>query len=86
MAAQADAAAVTAINAAGTIATSNSSLAIGNGTKTLALTQTGKQFGIGQFVMIARTAAPNTYLHGQITAYDSSTGAMTVTIAEFCVA
>lgn len=74
------AAAVTAITAPGTIATSATSLAIGTGTKTLTLEQTGKAFAIGQFVIIARTAAPGTYLHGQITAYDSGTGTMSVSV------
>jgi hypothetical protein len=73
------AAAVTAINAPGTVSTSTTSLAIGNGSKTLTV-QTGKQFAIGQYVMIARTAAPSNYLHGQVTAYDTGTGALTVSV------
>ncbi len=76
-----EAAAVTAITAPGTIATSTTSLAIGTGTKTLTLAQTGKAFSIGQFVIIARTSAPSTYLHGQITAYDSGTGAMSISVS-----
>ncbi|SFK44764.1 Chaperone of endosialidase [Sphingomonas sp. NFR04] len=76
------AAAVTAINAPGTSASSTTSLAIGTGSKTLTLAETGKAFAIGQFVIIARTAAPTTYLHGQITAYNSGTGVMTVSVGK----
>jgi hypothetical protein len=79
IAAQMFAAAVTAINAPGTIATSTTSLAIGNGSKTL-IVQTGKQFAVGQYVMIARTTAPSNYLHGQVTAYDTATGALAVAV------
>jgi hypothetical protein len=78
---QMEAAAATAITAPGTIANSITSLAIGTGTKTLTLAQTGKAFAIGQFVIVARTAAPTTYLHGQIIAYDSSTGVMSVSVS-----
>ncbi|RSV41541.1 tail fiber domain-containing protein [Sphingomonas sp. ABOLE] len=80
-AAEMEAAAVTAINAPGTSGTSITSLAVGTGSKTFTLEQTGKAFARGQFVIIARTAAPTTYMHGQITAYDSSTGAMTVSVS-----
>lgn len=80
LAAQMFAAAVTAINAPGTVAASTNSLSVSTGSKTLAV-QPGKQLAIGQYVLIARTAAPSTYLHGQVTAYDTSTGALTVSVS-----
>lgn len=69
--------AASALNAPGTSATSTTSLAITAGSKDLTI-QTGKAFAIGQWVIVANTATPSNYLIGQITAYNSSTGALTV--------
>lgn len=45
-------------------------------------TQTGKGWGVGQSVLIARTSAPTTtWMAGIISAYNSGTGAMSATIA-----
>ena len=60
-------------------ATSTTSLTVGTGSKSLTI-ETGKGFTLGQPVLIASTAAPSTYLSGQVTAYDSATGAMTVNV------
>lgn len=75
----AQAAASTAANAPGTNATSTSSVAIGTGSKSLTV-QTGKLFVPGQYVMIARTSAPDTqWMTGSVTSYNSGTGALAVT-------
>lgn len=74
---EAVAAAQTAILAPGTHATSATSLTIGTGSKVLSI-QTGKQFSVGQFVIVASTVGPQNYLFGQITAHDSVSGSMTV--------
>jgi hypothetical protein len=60
-------------------ATSTTSLTIGTGSQSLTV-QTGKQFQIGQPVRIAYTTTPANYMDGQVTAYNSSTGAMTVNV------
>jgi hypothetical protein len=59
--------------------TSLTSLTVGTGSKTLT-TQTGKQFQIGQSVRIANTTTPANFMDGQVTAYNSSTGSMTVLV------
>lgn len=61
-------------------ATSTTSLAIGTGSKSLTV-QTDKAFQVGQFVQIANTATPANYMFGQVTAYNASTGAMTVLVS-----
>ena len=67
-------AASTAINAPGTNATSTSSMTIGTGLKTITV-QTGKEFVVGQPVMIARTSAPAAFwMSGNITSYNSGNG------------
>lgn len=71
--------AATAVNAPGTSATSTTSLAIGTSSKSLTV-QTGKAFVIGQWVTITSTASPANWMHGQITAYTSGTGALVVNV------
>lgn len=61
-------------------ATSTTSLAIGTGSKSLTV-QADKAFQIGQFVQIANTATPANYMFGQVTAYNASTGALTVLVS-----
>lgn len=72
-------AATTAINAPGTSATSATSLTVGTGAQALTI-QTGKNFVVGMSVTIARTAAPTTWMVGQITAHNPGTGALTVSV------
>lgn len=80
-AAEAAASAASAVNAPGTNGTSTTSLAVGTGTQTLT-TQTSKNFAIGQRVIVARTAAPDTtWMYGVVSAYTSGTGAMTVSVS-----
>jgi hypothetical protein len=58
--------------------TSNTSLLIGTGSKVFA-TQTNKDIGVGQYVLIVSDAAPSTnFMFGQITAY--ANGSLTVNV------
>nr|WP_315467159.1 hypothetical protein [uncultured Undibacterium sp.] len=73
------AAAATALAAPGTNAASTTSLTVGTGSKTLTV-QTGKSLVVGMTVKIASTASPTTWLAGDITAYNSVTGSLTVNV------
>jgi hypothetical protein len=75
----ASAAAATAVNAPGTQATSTTSVAIGTGSKSFNI-QTGKAFAVGQFVIAASAANVGNFMLGQITAHNSTTGALTVNV------
>lgn len=59
--------------------TSTTSVAVGTGSKSFT-TQTGKNFYIGQPVRVANTATPANYMDGQITSYNSGTGALVVNV------
>lgn len=59
--------------------TSVTSLLIGTGSK-VPIVSTGKSFTVGQFVTIANTPTPANYMYGQITAYNSGTGSLTVNV------
>lgn len=77
----ASASAASALSAATTNATSTSSIALGGGSKSLTLAQTGKGFVVGQFVSIADATTPTTkWMLGAITAFTTGTGAMTVSV------
>jgi hypothetical protein len=78
-ASKAESFAQSAINAPGTSATSTTSVLIGTGSKSLTI-QTGKDIVVGMFVLIARTSAPTNYMAGQVTSYNSETGALAVFI------
>ena len=69
----------TAINAPGTSATSSTSVLIGTGSKSLTI-QASKEIVVGMFVLIARTSAPENYMAGQVTSYNSGTGALVVSV------
>lgn len=60
-------------------ATSTTSLTIGTGSKSLTI-ETNKSFSIGQPVLIASTSTPSTYMTGQVTSYNTSTGALVVNV------
>lgn len=80
-AAEASASALSAVNAPGTNGTSATSLTIGTGSQTLT-TQTGKNFTVGQKVLVARTSAPDaTWMYGAIASYATATGAITVVVS-----
>lgn len=79
-ASQAALSAVTAVNAPGTSATSASSMALGNGAKSLTV-QPGKNFAIGMNIIVARTADPTAKRGaGIVTAYNSGTGVLDFTL------
>lgn len=60
--------------------TSSSSIAVGTGSKTFT-TQAGLGFSVGQVVKIERTITPKTTnMTAEITAYNSGTGSMTVSV------
>ena len=61
--------------------TSTTTLSVSSGSKTL-LIETGRAFAVGQFVSIARTDAPTTYMSGQVTAYNATTGVMVVNVTD----
>jgi hypothetical protein len=75
--------AASALNAPGTNATSTTSIVVGSGSKAFTLAQTGKAFSIGQYVVVASTASPANFMMGQITAFNSGTGAITVSVDVF---
>ena len=78
----ASAAAISATTAPGTQATSTTSLAVGTGSKSLTI-QTGKAYSVGQSVIIADTTMPSTnWMFGQITSYNSGTGALVVDVTQ----
>ena len=60
--------------------TSATSTTIGTGSKSFTAS-TAKQWQVGQYVYVARSAAPTTYMAGQVTAYNSGTGALTVDVS-----
>lgn len=72
----------TALTSPGTSATSTTSLAIGSGSKSLTLSQTGKSFVVGQYVQIVDPSNTNNYMVGGITAFTPGTGAMTVNVVQ----
>lgn len=79
----ASAASASASSAAGYAAalsgTSSTSTTIGTGSKSFTAS-TGKQWAVGQYLYLARAAAPTVYMAGQVTAYNSGTGALTVDV------
>lgn len=78
-AATAAAAAASAVTGASTSATSTTSLALGLGAKSLTI-QTGKNIVIGMTVKIAVTADGATWMAGDVTAYNSGSGALDVNV------
>ena len=73
------ASAASAVNAPGTSATSTTSMTISMDAKTLMI-QAGKHFVPGQFLVVASAVSPINYMLGQITAYNSTTGQLDLSI------
>jgi len=59
--------------------TSSTSTTIGTGPKSFTAS-TGRNWQIGQGVRVAYTTTPTNYMDGQVTAYNSTTGALTVNV------
>lgn len=75
----AQAAALTAVNAPGTKAASTTNMTIGTGAQPFTMTA-GKDFGLGQTVVIAKRSAPADRMIGPLTAYDPVTGISSVLV------
>lgn len=75
-AAEAAASAASALSSPGTSATSTSTITPAMGPISFTLVQTGKDFVVGQFVTVSNS--PTNFFNGQITAFNSDTGAITV--------
>lgn len=68
------------VSSAGFAGTSTTSLAIGEGTKSLTV-QTARGYVPGAQLIIANTAAPSTnFMYGIVTSYNASTGALVVEV------
>lgn len=78
-AAAATSAAAAAASVAALSGTSTSSIAIATGAKTFT-TQTGKNFVNGEYLIISSNANSANYMVGQITSYNTSTGALVMNI------
>lgn len=61
--------------------TSTTSLLIGTGSKSFTAS-TGKQWSAGQFITASSAATPANYMHGQVTSYNSGTGALVVNVTD----
>lgn len=79
MANTAQLAAAAANNAAGTNGTSTTSLSLGTGAKTLTM-QTGRSIVVGMQVIVAYTTTPTSLMRGTVTAYNSGTGQLDVSV------
>lgn len=72
----------TVLESAGFSGTSTTSIAIGTGAKTLT-TQSGRGFAAPAFILVASASSPtDRYMFGQVTSYDSGTGALNFTATE----
>jgi hypothetical protein len=71
------ASAATALNAPGTSSTSTTTNTVTAGSPAF-VTQAGKSYAAGQFVIAASTASPANYFVGQVSSYNSSTGYLVI--------
>lgn len=72
-------AALTVLGGATTNSTSLTSLAIATGSKSLTLSESGKAYIIGQYVIIASTATPANNMIGQVTSFSGTSLVVNVT-------
>lgn len=72
-------AAALSVTTAGSNTTSTTSNTIGTGSKTWTV-ETGKSLVVGMFYRMASTASPTTFAAGTVTAYNSSTGSLTLNV------
>ena len=75
----ASASAASAVSSPGTNATATDSTLIGVGSKSFAL-QTGKSIVVGMSLKIAYTTSPGNWMLGDVTSYNSGTGALVINI------
>lgn len=76
---EAAASAQAALNAPGTNANSTTSNTIGTGVKSFTI-ETGKNYAVGMYVYIAATAGIGNYMYGQISAFNSGAGTISITV------
>lgn len=62
--------------------TSDSSVAVGNGTKTF-ITPPDGLLQLGQFVMVAHAADPTKYMAGQVIAHNTETGELQISVTSY---
>lgn len=79
---QAVAAAHSALNSPGTMATSSTSMALTAGTRSIVLDQVDKHFAKGQYLIVAATANPTVQAGATLLDFDAGTGAMTLSLDE----
>lgn len=79
---QAVTAAHSAINSPGTMATSSTSMTLAAGTKSIVVDQADKHFAKGQYLIVAATIDPKVQAGATLMEFDSSTGAMTLSMDE----
>lgn len=71
--------ALTVLGGATTNSTSTTSLAIGTGSKSLTLIESGKAYIVGQFVLLASAVSPSNYMIGQVTSFSGTALVVNVT-------
>jgi hypothetical protein len=65
-----------------TTGTSTSTVTVGNGSKSL-VTQPGKAWIVGAVLYVVDPSAPANIMQGQLTAYNTATGALTINVQTF---
>jgi hypothetical protein len=62
-----------------TTATSSTSMSIATGSKSLTLSESGKGYVVGQFVLLASAVSPSNYMIGQVTSFSGTALVVNVT-------
>lgn len=68
-----------ALGGATTTATSTTSVIIATGSKSLTLSESGKGYVVGQFVLLASAVSPSNYMIGQVTSFSGTALVVNVT-------